>query len=109
MKKTRKEFKVKIQSASDIITNSSSEVYQIKTDIPWLTFREMWDSILRSWGESEEDVRGDETISGIIREEDGYLILAYDIVCNVDEDIFGKLKELFGEENVEDITWNGGW
>jgi hypothetical protein len=105
MKKIKKEFRVKIQSASDIITNSSSEVYQIKTDIPWLTFREIWDSILRYWGESEEDIRGDETISGTIREEDGYLILAYDIVCNVDGDIFGKLKELFGEENVKDITW----
>jgi hypothetical protein len=105
MKKTRKIFKIKVQSVSDIITNSSSEVYQIKTNVPWLMFREMWDSILRSWGESEESIKNDETISGIIREEDGYLILAYDIVCNVDHSIFGKLVELFGEENVKDITW----
>ena len=105
MKKTRKIFKIKVQSVSDIITNSSSEVYQIKTNVPWLMFREMWDSILRSWGESEEDIKNDETISGIIREENGYIILDYSVVCNVDHSIFGKLVELFGEENVKDITW----
>lgn len=105
MKKTKKIFKIRIQSVSDIITNSSSEIYQIKSNIPVYYFREIWDSILRNWGYSEEDIENDSTISGIIREEGEYIILDYSIMCNLNESVEGKLAELFGSENVKDITW----
>ncbi len=106
MKKTKKIFKIRIQSVSDIITNSSSEIYQIKSNIPVYYFREIWNSILRNWGYSEEDIENDCTISGDIREKGEYIILDYSIMCNLDESVERKLVELFGEENVKDITWD---
>lgn len=106
MKKTRKTFKIKIQGVSDIITNSSSEIYQIKSNIPVEFFREIWDNILRNWGYTEEDIESDSTISGHIREENDYIILDYSIMCNINESVEEKLIELFGSNNVKDITWD---
>ena len=104
--KTKKEFKIKLQSVSDIITNSSSEIYQIKSDIPVYFFRDIWNNILKHWGYSEEEINDDCTISGIITENNGYITLSYDIMCNINENIEEKLVELFGRENVKDTTWD---
>lgn len=106
MKKTKRKFLIRIQSVSDIITNSSSEIYQIKSDITETMFREIWNSVLRDWGYSEEDIENDDTIYGIIRRKDNdYIILDYSIMCNLDFDALGKLRDIFGTENVKDITW----
>ena len=106
MKKTKRKFLIRIQSVSDIITNSSSEIYQIKSDITETMFREIWDSVLRDWGYSEEDIKNDDTIYGIIRRKDNdYIILDYSIMCNLDHDALDKLRDIFGTENVKDITW----
>ena len=106
MKKTKRKFLIRIQSVSDIITNSSSEIYQIKSDITETMFREIWNSVLRDWGYSEEDIENDDTIYGIIRrKDDEYIILDYSIMCNLDFDAFDKLRDIFGTENVKDITW----
>lgn len=100
-----KKAKIKIQSVSDIITNSSSEVYLIKTEISKEQLREMWDRQLEEWKVREEKWYHpslEETYRGEVRvEEDGRLCLAYDVLCNVDQNIEAKLKEWFGEENVE--------
>lgn len=67
-------FKVNIQSVSDIITNSSSEIFSIRTDVSPETFREVWNKILKKWGYNIED----DTILGDIYEESpGELILSY--------------------------------
>jgi hypothetical protein len=106
MKKTKRKFLIKIQSVSDIITNSSSEIYQIKSDITETMFREIWDSVLRDWGYPEEEINGDETIYGIIiRKDSDYIILDYSVMCNLNHDAFDKLRDIFGTENVKDITW----
>jgi hypothetical protein len=106
MKKTKRKFLIRIQSVSDIITNSSSEIYQIKSDITETMFREIWNSVLRDWGYSEEDIENDDTIYGIIRRKDNdYIILDYSIMCNLDFDALDKLRDIFGTENVKDITW----
>ena len=102
---TRKKFAIKIQSLSDLITNSSSEVYRIKSNVETWMFREMWDGILKNWGYSEEEIRDDSTISGDIRREGDYIILDYSIMCNLDYSAEEKLNEIFGKENVKDITW----
>lgn len=60
-------FKVNIQSVSDIITNSSSEIFSIRTDVSPETFREVWNKILKKWGYNIED--DDDTILGDIYEE----------------------------------------
>lgn len=106
MKKTKRKFLIRIQSVSDIITNSSSEIYQIKSDITETMFREIWNSVLRDWGYSEKDIENDDTIYGIIRRKDNdYIILDYSIMCNLDFDALDKLRDIFGTENVKDITW----
>ena len=97
---------LKVQSTSDIITNSSSEVYSIKTDTDVIIVRSLWDQILLSEYGFEKDRLEDSTISGKIYrdEETGNIILDYSIMCNVDN-VETKLKEIFGEDNVKEIFW----
>ena len=106
MKKTRKKFLILVQSVSGVITNSSSEVYQIRTDLDQSIFRELWDNILRNWGYPEEEISNDSTISGNIYREEGNLVLDYAIMCNLDHSAFDKLCDIFGKDNVKDITWD---
>ena len=100
-----KKIKIKIQSTSDVITNSSSEVYLVKTNISAQQFREMWDKQLKEWKITEEEFYTPEldfTYRGEIYEAgDGWLYLSYDILCNIDQNIEGKLIEWFGRENVK--------
>ena len=92
-------FKVNIQSVSDIITNSSSEIFSIRTDVSPETFREVWNKILKKWGYNIED--DDDTILVDIYEESpGELILSYPVMCNVGEDISSILKLIFGSQNI---------
>lgn len=105
MKKKIK-LQIPVQTASDVITNSSSEIYQIKSDIEVTMFRELWNDILRRWGCTEDEILNDETIGGKIYRENNSLILDYGIVCNLDQDVFDKLRDIFGNENVKDITWD---
>lgn len=92
-------YKIEIQSISDIITNSSSELYTIKSDVPDKQFREMWNEKLRELGFSEDDIFYDETIGGEIYMENGKLYLDYPVMCNV-ENIENYLYEWFGRDNV---------
>lgn len=94
-------FKILIQSTSDVITNSSSEIYTIKTNIGAQYLREWWDRKLLSLGYSQKEIDDDDTISGYIYEGDGYLTLSYSVMCNVDESISGILRAEFGKYNVE--------
>ena len=105
--KTKKKFAIKIQSLSDIITNSSSEVYRVKTDIETWMFDDIWNKVLKDWGYSDEEIRDDSTISGYIHREGDYIILDYSIMCNLDFSAEEKLNEIFGKENVKDVTWEG--
>lgn len=100
-----KKIKIKVQSVSDVITNSSSEIYQIKSDIDVFMFRDLWDDVLTEWGYTKEEIQADDTVGGVIYKEDGYLILSYSSVCNLDQCVFDKLRDIFGNENVKDITW----
>nr|DAI39802.1 MAG TPA: hypothetical protein [Caudoviricetes sp.] len=40
---------IKLQSVSDIITNSSSEIFQIKTEMPEHTFYGIWTRLLNKY------------------------------------------------------------
>lgn len=106
---------MKIRNIIDIITNSSSECYQIKNpDITVGEFKEKWfEELIRRGLFSEkgecldEYCKGSlsETLIGEIYEEDGNLYLDYPVLCNIDFDIKEVLNSWFGSENVEDISW----
>lgn len=95
-------YYIRIQSISDIITNSSSEVYTVYTDTPVDVVREWFHSILRKWGYSQDDIDYDSTIGGCIYENDfGEVVISYSIMCNINEDIYSVLTATFGERNVK--------
>ena len=99
---------MKIKSLVDIITNSSSECYQIKNTqgITAEEFKEKWFNELVRQGvyDKESSFATDTTLLGDIYSEDDYLYLDYPVLCNIDFDILKVLKEWFGENNVE-ATW----
>lgn len=92
---------VTLQSVSDVITNSSSEIYSIQTSVGETFLREWWDRKLLSLGYSQEEINTDDSIRGYIYEEDGCLILSYPVMCNIEEDIRSILQAEFGKHNVE--------
>lgn len=93
-------FYIKVQSVSDLITNSSSEVFTVYTSTPVEVIRGWFDNTLRSWGYSEEEMH-DYTIRGNIYEDrPGIIVISYNIMCNVNENIGRLLAETFGERNV---------
>jgi hypothetical protein len=94
-------YKIMLQSASDIITNSSSEIYTIKSGVGEDFLRSWWDAKLKELGYSPKDIADDEFIAGRIYEENGYLVLSYPIMCNISEDIFDILLKRFGAKNVK--------
>lgn len=94
-------YKIILQSASDVITNSSSEIYTIKSRVGEKFLRSWWDAKLKELGYAPEDIADDEFIAGRIYEEDGYLVLSYPILCNISEDIFNILSEQFGDKNIK--------
>lgn len=99
---------MKIKSLVDIITNSSSECYQIKNTqgITAEEFKEKWFNELVRQGvyDKESSFATDTFLLGDIYSEDDYLYLDYPVLCNIDFDILKVLKEWFGENNVE-ATW----
>lgn len=94
-------FKIKLQSVSDVITNSSSEIYTIKTNVGAQFLRNWWNSKLLTLGYTQEQIDEDDSIGGCIYEDgDGYLVLSYSVMCNVDESISAILRAEFGAYNV---------
>lgn len=106
---------MKIKSKIDVITNSSSECYQIKntTEMTIEEFKEKWfDKLVKEHYFDESGNCLDEfckdylqdTLLGDIYSEGDYLYLDYPVMCNIDFDILKVLKEWFGDNNVE-ATW----
>lgn len=93
-------FKILVQTFSDVITNSSSEIYTIKSDIGVDYLREWWDNKLRSLGYSEEEIKNDDTIGGDIYSGENCIVLSYAVMCNVSENILKILASEFGEFNI---------
>lgn len=87
---------IKIKSVIDVITNSSSEVYLIRTDKSVEEFKKLWKNILLEIGEDPSD----ETIFGVWFDKiDSGIQLSYPVMSNLDlsEEL---LIRLFGKENV---------
>jgi hypothetical protein len=99
---------MKIKSIIDVITNSSSECFQIKNTLKLTEdeFREKWDKEIKDLGyfnESGNCIYGeylDYTVRGEIYSEGEYLYLDYPVMCNIDQDIKEILENWFGKGNV---------
>lgn len=99
---------MKLTSISDVITNSSSEVYIITTSLSPEEFRAKWNDQLEEWGVFEEQyyTPGDPTFLGeIYRKNEHNLVLDYSVLCNLDQDVYKKLVEWFGKDNVLDVSY----
>ena len=95
-------YRINIQSVSDIITNSSSEVFTIHTGTPAEVIEDWFHTRLQRWGYSEEEIRNDSTIGGNIYQlSPGTVMISYSVMCNVGEDIYSLLAATFGHENVQ--------
>lgn len=106
---------MKIKSKIDVITNSSSECYQIKNTLGLTTeeFKKKWFEELVKQKLFDEDGNCldefykdslQDTLLGEIYSEKDYLYLDYPVMCNIDFNILKVLKEWFGDNNVE-ATW----
>lgn len=94
-------FRLNIQSISDIITNSSSEVFTIYTTMSDSDFREWWSEVLEQLGYTRDEIEGNVTIGGIVYQEGSNEIeLSYSGMCNVSDDIGSILRSEFGKNNV---------
>lgn len=93
-------FEILVQTFSDVITNSSSEIYTIKSDIGVDYLREWWDNKLLSLGYSEEEIKNDSTIGGDIYSDENCIVLSYAVMCNVSENILEILASKFGKSNI---------
>lgn len=91
---------IKLQSTSDIITNSSSEIFQIKADIPEHTFYGIWTRLLNKFEKGWDQSGLADTYLGIFEVEGDYIMLRFPSMCNIGYDMREALEELFGEENV---------
>lgn len=95
-------YHINIQSVSDIITNSSSEVFTIHTGTPAEVIEDWFRAHLKRWGYSEDEISSDSTIRGTIYQESpGVVVISYGVMCNVSESIYDLLASTFGDENVE--------
>lgn len=95
-------YSINIQSVSDIITNSSSEVFTVHTGTPAEVIADWFHTHLKRWGYSEEEISNDYTIRGhIYQEGPGVVVISYGVMCNVNEDIYSLLAATFGHENVQ--------
>lgn len=105
---------MKIKSKIDVITNSSSECYQIKNTKNWTVeeFRKKWfDELVKNKLFDEDGNCLDDfckrhlkdTLLGNIYEEGDYLYLDYPVMCNIEFDILRVLKNWFGDNNVESV------
>ena len=103
-----KEISISVQSAGDIITNSSSECYTIKSNLPLLLLEDLWNKFLLEHGYIDSEYRFIEPYKGELeytvkgqtyKDEDG-LHLDFPIVCNINEDLYEWLSSIFGKENI---------
>lgn len=100
---------MKIKSKIDVITNSSSECYQIKniSGISEDKFKEMWRKELINRGLFDEsgkcldDFCLEYMLKGEIYSEGKYLYLDYPSMCNVEFNIQEILEDWFGKGNVK--------
>lgn len=94
-------YYIRVQSISDIITNSSSEVFTIRTETPEYLIRDWLDDTLRVWGYSEEEIVNDSTIRGLVYSDTpGVVVISYGVICNVNESLYDLLIVTFGDKNV---------
>ena len=105
---------LKLKSKSDVITNSSDEVYAIRTGLSPEEVTREWYSFLENDEHSEDygtynDPEWTGVFDAIIKEkEPGIIAIDYPVMCNV----YGFrtcLEELFGKENVLDIQHTVSW
>lgn len=94
-------YLINVQSVSDLITNSSSEVFTIQTGTPAEVIEDWFHARLKRWGYTDEEISNDSTISGnIYQEGPGVVVISYGVMCNINEDIYGLLASTFGNNNV---------
>ena len=78
---------INVQSVSDIITNSSSEVFTVHTGTPAEVIEDWFHTRLKRWGYSEEEIDGDSTIRGNIYQQSPGVVsnLIWSLCANVSE------------------------
>jgi len=93
-------IQIKVQSYSDIITNSSSELFTIKTDLSWFEFETMWEEALRIRGYDTDD----ETHHGTIyydEDRNNIITINFPVMCNLNNDMYEWLNYTFGRINIK--------
>ncbi len=96
-----KQITIKIQSFTDVITNSSSELFIISTNLSEDTFKDIWINALKMFNYDLND----ETYMGEIREEDNKIEINFPIMCNLDNNIYEWLDFTFGKDNIKIQSW----
>jgi len=107
---------LKIRSISDVITNSSDEVYAVKTQLTPEEVEKKWNEFLESCnGKPGEDYGTQDNPNWVgvydatIKEPiPGIITIDYPVLCNV-ENFKSKLEELFGKEQVIDEVESDYW
>ena len=93
---------MKIKSITDVITNSSSEVYIVKTTLDEIECRELFDKVSREMEpDSYELCKGMEytLIPSIEKISSDTVEFNWDILCNLNN-ARGILAKIFGENNI---------
>lgn len=94
---------IKIKSKTDVITNSSSESYIIKTSLKTFEVKRIFYDYLEKTG--EYGTEWEPACTGVFdayfeQIDDDHVFVDYSVLCNLD-DCERILGELFGKENVE--------
>lgn len=96
---------VNLQSFSDIITNSSSELFTINSNMDLDRVKELWEKLARkheSWAfKKDSHWNGDTVIPDSIEIEDGKIVANFFCMCNIGDEMREELEQIFGEENVK--------
>lgn len=97
---------IKIQSFSDIITNSSSEIFIINTPMSKDKFENWWRKTLKEYEPWYRESltnkywhNTDDTF-GVVEEKNGGIEVGYPVICNVGQEARKQLENKFGKENV---------
>lgn len=94
---------IKIKSKTDVITNSSSESYIIKTSLETYDVKRIFYDYLEKTGDYGTEL--EPIYTGIYdayfeKVDEDHVLVDYSVLCNID-DCEEILVELFGKENVE--------
>lgn len=92
---------IKIQSLSSVITNSSSEIFQINVDMPENTFKDIWIRLLNKYEEGWDEYPLTDTYLGTIESIEDHIEVRFPVMCNIGTEMRDALIDLFGEENVD--------